>query len=474
MATISSAGMGSGLPVEEIITKLMSIEKAPVTQLQTKASEIQTKISAFGSLQSSVSSFRDAALALTKSDTWGVTTATSSDATAVSVAAGSSAVPGAYAVSVQSLAATQSVASGTYESSSALVGAGDLSIEVGAWDLKEPGFAARAQINAMSIPISATDTLADVRDKINAAGGGVRASIVTDSSGARLVLSSSSTGAENGFKVTGTGGGAAFSYEATDGSSPMTRTQVAADAKAKVNGLDITSASNTLSDVVQGLTMNLTKVTDPSTIQVNVAQDNTTMKASIQAFVTAYNTLSSSLKSQTKYDEATKTAGTLQGDSTAVALQRQLRSMISSPSDASSVFTTLSQVGVEMQADGSLKVNDTKLTGALSSNLQEVKKLFANSSTSTTDTSTDGIARRMRLFGDTVLGTDGMLTTRSKGLSSTLSANQKQQDVYTQRLESTEKRIRAQYTALDTKMASATALTTYITQQIANWNKSTS
>jgi flagellar hook-associated protein 2 len=100
-----------------------------------------------------------------------------------------------------------------------------------------------------------------------------------------------------------------------------------------------------------------------------------------------------------------------------------------------------------------------------------VKKLFANTSL-TDDTSTNGVAQRLRSFGDTVLGTDGMLTTRKAGLSSNLTRNKDQQDAYTTRLESTEKRIRAQYTALDTKVASLTALNTYITQQITNWNKS--
>ena len=470
MASISSAGIGSGLDVESIITKLMSIEKAPVVQLQTQASAIQTKISAFGSLQSAVSTFRDAAQGLTKSDTWGATTATSADAASVSAVGSSSALAGSYAVKVQSLAAAQSVASTAYASSSAVVGAGDMTIEVGAWDLTEPGFAARATINALSIPISSTDTLADVRDKINAAGGAVRASIVTDSSGARLVLSSSTTGASNGFRVTGSGGAAAFTYDATDGSSPMTRTQTASDAKAFVNGLEINSATNNLSDVIQGLTLNLNKVTT-DTVQINVAQDNTAMKTSVQNFVNAYNSLASTLATQTKYDDATKTAGTLQGDSTAVALQRQLRSLVAAPSGASSVFSSLSQVGVELQADGTLKVSDTKLVSALSSNLAEVKKLFANTSL-TDDTSTNGVAQRLRSFGDTVLGTDGMLTTRKAGLSSNLTRNKDQQDAYTTRLESTEKRIRAQYTALDTKVASLTALNTYITQQITNWNKS--
>lgn len=469
MASISSAGIGSGLDVESIITKLMTLEKQPVTQLQTQASTIQTKISAFGTLQSAVSTMRDAASALTKATTWGATAATSSDTSVASVATGTNAIAGNYAVTVQNLAASQSVASTSYASASALVGEGTLTLETGTWDMPEPGFVARATISAMNIAISNTDTLSDVRDKINAAGGGVTATIVTDSSGARLVLSSASTGLANGFRATGTGGAAGFTYDATDGSSPMTRTQTAADSKALINGLEVNSASNSLTDVVQGLTINLTKVSaDP--VQISVTQDNTSIKAAVNSFVTAYNALASTLKSQTKYDESTKTAGTLQGDSTAVSLQRQLRNLVVGDTGASSVFASLSQVGVEMQSDGSLKVNDTKLTSALG-NLPELKKLFANVDAS--DDANDGIAQRLRAFGDAVLGTEGMLTTRTAGLNSSLTRNQNQQDVYTTRMEAVEKRLRAQYTALDTKMASATALNTYITQQIANWNKST-
>ena len=113
MATISSSGIGSALPVEDIISKLMSIEKQPIARLQTAASTIQTKISAFGQLQSAVSSFRDASLALTKATTWGATTATSSDASAISVTTGEDAVAGNYAISVESLATAHSAVSQT-------------------------------------------------------------------------------------------------------------------------------------------------------------------------------------------------------------------------------------------------------------------------------------------------------------------------------------------------------------------------
>jgi flagellar hook-associated protein 2 len=472
--SISSAGIGSGLDVESIITKLMSVEKLPVQTLEDQASTIQTKISAFGSVQSALGAFRDASLALTKNDAWSPTVGTSADASAVTVSTGSTAAAGNYAVTVTNLAASQSVASKTYTSSDELAGEGTLTIEQGSWDIGEPGFAARATISAINIPISSTDSLSAVRDKINAAGAGVTASIVTDSTGARLVLSSSKTGVQNGFRVTTSGSDAlaALTYDPTNNPAGMTLTQTAADATATVNGLAITSDSNTLTNVVDGLSINLLKKTpaDGTSVQLNVAQDNTTIKAKIQAFVDAYNSLSKTLASQTKYDDTSKTAGTLQGDSTAVGLQRQLRSALTGSSGASSVFSTLSSIGLEVQSDGTVKINDTKMTNALA-NLGELKKVFANSGVA--DDGTDGFAQRFRTLGDQVLGTDGSLTTRAAGLATSLKQNETRQDEMNNRLTSTEARLRAQYTALDTKMASFSTLSTYITQQIANWNKST-
>src|SRR5512139_683024 len=156
MASVSSAGIGSGLDVESIVTKLMSIEQRPVAQLQTQASTIQTKISAFGQLQSALSAFRDASSSLSQATTWGATTASSSDAS-LKVTTTDSAVAGSYALSVQSLATSQSVVSGAYASADALVGAGTLHVEIGSFG--QAGFAPQPNLAAMNIDISATDTL---------------------------------------------------------------------------------------------------------------------------------------------------------------------------------------------------------------------------------------------------------------------------------------------------------------------------
>jgi flagellar hook-associated protein 2 len=157
-----------------------------------------------------------------------------------------------------------------------------------------------------------------------------------------------------------------------------------------------------------------------------------------------------------------------------VSLQRQLRNVLTAESPASSTFPSLNSVGVTLQADGTLKIDDTKLTSALNSNPAEVKKLFSASSpiVNPTDPDLNGIATRLRIFTDKILSSDGALTTKSASLNTTLSLNQKRQDEMTARLALTEARMRAQYTSLDTNMAKLTALNTYITNQVAAWNKS--
>lgn len=472
MASVSSAGIGSGLDVESIVTKLMSIEQRPVTQLKTQASTIQTKISAFGQLQSALSTFRDASNALSRATTWGATTASSSDA-GVRVSTSEGAPVGNYAIEVKTLAVPQSAVTGAYDSADALVGPGTLRVEIGSFG--QAGFAPQPNLDAINIDISATDTLTTVRNKINAAGAGVSAIIVNDATGARIIISSTNPGSSSVFRTSGDGGAAAFAFE--PGLDPslnaMTQTQAAADAELKINGLDVISPTNTLTDVVQGLTINLLQPTT-GTAQVTVAQDNDALKKSVDTFVESYNALAKMLRTQTKYDEATKTAGSLQGDSTAVGLQRQLRNLLTSETPASSVYETINSIGLALQSDGTLKVDSTKLTAALNANPAEVKKLFSAYTPQVNDTDPDvnGIATRLRIFADKVLGLDGSLTSKTEGLNTTLKLNQKRQDELTDRLALTEARLRAQYTSLDTNMAKMSALNSYITNQVAAWNKS--
>jgi flagellar hook-associated protein 2 len=479
--SISSAGIGSGLDVSSIVSSLMAVERLPLTKLQTTGSTMQTKLSAFGQMQSLVSAFRDASAALYNADAFSVTSASSSDPTAVSAGSTAQAVPGAYAVSVSALSATQSAvsASGQFTSSTDVVGTGTLTLTLGTWNAGQTAFTPKTGTTSVAIPIGASEnTLAGIRDKINAANAGVSATIVTDATGSRLALQSSATGADNGFRLsvadadgnnTNAAGLSRLAFDPPAGAARMTLTQSAANTQATINGIAVTTPNNTLTDVVGGISFSLGKVTTVP-VTVNVTRNTDSVKNLMTSFVAAYNALNGFLSSATQYDAATKKAALLQGDATTTGLQNQLRQMVGQPGLASPAFGSLSDVGLEFQKDGTLKLNDTKVTAALKK-LPELTT--AMSHVDATKPANNGFAKRLATWADGLLGTDGALTGKSKSIQSQIASNQKDQDKFSDRLTATEARIRSQYTALDKTMSNANALSKYVQQQITTWNKST-
>jgi flagellar hook-associated protein 2 len=477
--SLSSAGIGSGLDVNSIVTQLMAVESRPLNLLKTQADSINTKLSSFGKLQSYFAALRDRSADLSSAVIWSGTIGASSDAAAVKVATSSGAVAASHTVNVTKLAASQTVTSSPQASSSATLNEGSLTIELGTWTgTPNSGFAAKSGATPVTISIGAGETsLSGIRDKINSANAGVTASIVTDANGARLSLRSKSTGAENGFRVTATEttndgvagtGLSALAYDATNASSPMTRSQEAANAAAQVDGIDVTSASNVLNNVIDGLTITLQKPT-AAPVDVSVVSDTDSIKKKVTDFVSAFNDLASYLRTQTAYNPDSKVSGALQGDSSAVALQNQLRGVLNQASTSSSSYTRLSDVGLSLKADGTMALDATKLDSGLS-NLGQLQKLFAASGT---DTASTGFMQRWKKLGDDALGVEGAFSSRTQGLKDSLTRNSKSQDAMSQRLSMTETRMRARYNALDTQMASLNATSTYLSQQITAMNKST-
>lgn len=469
MATISSLGVGSGLDAESLVTSLLEVEKQPITTLQSTNSTLQTKVSAWGTLQSLFSQLQTAATNLTSSTAFTAATATSTDSSAVSVTTGTGSKPGSYAVEVSSLASAQFLAS-----TGTVSGTGTLNFTIGAAGATSP--------KTLQVDItSSEDSMAKIAAKITSAGKdlGISASVVSDASGERLVIRGAS-GADNAFtlSVTNDGDGnssdtsglSALAWSGTD-SSAMKRTQTAASAQAKINGISVTSNSNTLSNVIDGLTLTLGKVTT-SAASVTVSQDNTTIAQGINSFVSAYNALINQIRTQTAYDAESQSAGTLQGDSTATGLLRQLRNLAAGTSGASSVYTRLSSVGIDIKADGTMSVNSSKLTTALNTDIESVAKLFGNVDDS--DTANNGIAERFRQLASQVTGTDGAIATRTDGLKSTIERNTDKIESMEARVALYEKRLRAQYTALDTSMAQLNTLSSYVTNMVAQLNKGNS
>ncbi|MBC7728362.1 MAG: flagellar filament capping protein FliD [Microbacteriaceae bacterium] len=246
----------------------------------------------------------------------------------------------------------------------------------------------------------------------------------------------------------------------------MSRTTSAANASLTINGIAVTAASNTLSNVVDGLTLTLLKATTGD-VDVGVTDDTASGETAGTDFVSAFNTLASFIRTQTAYNTDDKAGGALQGDSATLALQNQLRGVLNEGSSASSTWSRLSDIGLGLKSDGTLETNETKLGNALG-NLSELKKLLATDGGTTGES---GFVRRFKRLADAALGSDGVFESRSAGIRASVSRNGKSQEAMQERLNHTEARLRAQYSALDTKMATLSNLSSYMTQQITQMNR---
>lgn len=468
MATISSPGIGSGLDINSIVTQLVALERRPITLLQQQATKLEAKLSSFGLLQSYVSNLRSAASTLAQPSAWNLTTASSSDATSVSVSSSAGAVASGYAVQVSQLAQAQALASRSYTGTTDTVGTGTLRIEKGTWNEDLTSFTPAPDAALTDIVIALEDaTLEGIRARINAANAGVTASIVTDASGARLVLRSEETGAEQAVRITATdddgnpgdgSGLSALAFDPPSQSGQMVQTQAARNALLSVNGLALETGSNRLDNVVEGLTIQLHRVTS-GPVELTVGADRQGLKGQIEAFVNAYNDINRFLAEQTRYDEASQTAGKLQGDSAAVGMRNQLRAMLQQGGGAS-VFTSLSELGIQAQRDGSLKIDSARLDNALE-NGAEVASFFSNPTEGA-----EGLAVRLRSFATALTSADGSLTARTDGLRATLERNKDQQERYETRAQLVQQRLLRQYQALDGQLGQLSGLGNYVGQQL--------
>ena len=463
MPAITSLGIGSGADLNSLVTQLVAVERAPLQQMRTAASGLQTQVSSYGKLSSLLSGLQTAANKLNNSNLWTQSTARSSDETAVGVVGGSSATPGNFSVSVSKLASSQTVVTNAaLPTATAPVGSGTLTLEVGKWDQQPMNFVPHVGRDPYTIEVEADDTLTSLRDKINSLGAGVTASLVSDSSGVRLSLRSSSSGEENGFRMqasdsdgtdTDANGLSRFAYDPQAGTTGTELKLPAANAQAVINGIPVSSASNDVDGVVDGVTFKLRKENFGSA-EVSVSTDSDAVKKAIQAFADSYNELAKSIADQTRYDPATKQGGPLQGDSAVGSVQRQLRGLINGSSGASSTFQRLSDVGLQLQRDGTLSVNATKLDAALT-NTAELKKAFTNLRRRQ-HAANNGFARRYADLATQVLGSDGTLTTRTQGLQKQLSDEQRRPGTrLNDRVDRFQQRLVQQYTALDGNLAQA-------------------
>ncbi|MDY7537132.1 flagellar filament capping protein FliD [Undibacterium sp. RTI2.1] len=389
--SIQSTGIGSGLDVNSLVSKLMQVESQPLTSLATKQASYQAKVSAYGTLNSALSSFQSAVSNLSKPSVFQSLTATSSDSTIISATAAASATAGTYNIAISQLAQSQSISSVGQASSSDAIGTGastTVSFQLGTitgtatnGTYSGATFAQDTTQTTGTITIDSTNnSLQGIRDAINTAGVGVTASIVGDGSATpyHLVLNSSKTGVASSLKISSTGDATIANLLNYDPSGTQNFTEIsnAQNANLKVNGINITSAANTVTSSLPGVTLNLTKV---GSTTVSVTTNSGSVQNGVNSFVQAYNALNATITSLTAYNSSTQKGGLLLGDSTTQSVQNQIRNSLSaSVNGLGGGLTTLSQIGVSFQKDGSLSLDSTKLSTALTNNFSDVGGLFAS------------------------------------------------------------------------------------------------
>jgi flagellar hook-associated protein 2 len=489
MASISSAGIGSGLDVNNIVTQLVALEKQPLQKLQAKAAAIQARMSAFGQIQSQFSALSEVVSRIAAPGAWMGRSTSSSNTSAATITATTTAQAAAFSLDVDALAQMQSVSSAAL-TTFAPVGAGTLTLRLGSWSAGGAAFTPAAGSADVALTISATDKLSDVAAKINAAGAGVVANVLNDGAGEHLLLKSSATGAAHGFRLQVTDADANLSdelglsrlaFDPSSGAFGMAGAgnpvQYGQDAKARINGLVVTSSSNTLSGNFTGVTINLIATTTTgygtpgevkSPINMAVKEDTGPAMKNVQDFVDAYNTLNQTLSDMTKYDAGSQVAGPFQGDSVIVGLQNVLRNMLVSNNGAGGVYQRLSDVGIQSQRDGSLSVNSVKLAAA-ANNGTALQQLFTADNK---NPMTNGFAVKFAAFAKGVMNSSsGMLHNQANALQKQVDSNSKEQARVSERAAVIEARLRKQYSALDAQMGRLTALNQYVSQQVAQWNK---
>jgi flagellar hook-associated protein 2 len=396
---LTAAGVGSGLDIEGLITQLVAAERDPVeARLERKESELKQEISAFGTLKSALSTFQDSASNLNRLSTYNQRTAASTNDDVVGITARAGAEPGNYSLTVSQLAKAHSLASGSYTSVNDPVGSGTLTFRFGTTSYSEvpegseqipayTGFAVNGERTQAEVVIDASNnTLEGVRDAINDADVGVSAVIVNDGTGFRLLISSEESGAENSLQISvddadgnnaDQGGLSALAFNG--GGSGMTQTLAGQDAVFTLNGLEISHSSNLAEDVIEGISLDLKELTDTGSVTVSVAEDTESLKEGIKDFVDKYNEYLNTINRLTAYDPGTKVAGALQGDFSARSVTSQLRQALTSSVEGfEGAFTSLAEVGITSQVDGTLSISDTKLDAALEEHYDDFVKLFAS------------------------------------------------------------------------------------------------
>ncbi len=351
-----STSAGAGFNVQSMVQAVIAADSGPLTQMQNEITDLQGQAAALNTIESEVTAFQTAVQGL--SDAAGALyaeSATSSDSAVLTASAASGSATGNHTITVSSLATTSSAYSSEFASSTTALPAGSFDLQVGS-------------NAATTITVDSTnDTLSGIASSINSLNLGVTANVITDANGSRLTLVSNTSGAAGNVTVSNDTVGLGF-------------TQIAGtDASLTVDGVSISSGSNQVSGVIPGVTLNLLSASPGIPVSLSVGPDTTQINDVINNFVSAYNKLISDVNSQFAINPTTQQAGVLASDSSISMLQEQLLSMVNTSTIGNNGIVNLASLGINMQDDGTLKVDTSALDQAISADPQAVRNFFQNS-----------------------------------------------------------------------------------------------
>ncbi len=392
MSDIRSPGIGSGIDVNSLVTQLIAAEGAPATRsLDRREANLQAELSAFGSLKGALSSFRSSIGLLANESAFTDISANSSDTDILTATAGDNAVDGSYKLVVNQLADAQSLVTTGFTTTSDVIGTGTLSFKFGTGVYSSGpdtyAFTPDADKATQTVTIdSSNNTVQGVADAINEANIGATASIIFDGSSYRLTIVSSTAGADNAIELSVVDSGDSNNTD-TSGLSQLafntsvtnlSETTAAQNALFTVNGLSVSSSTNSIKDTIQGVTLDLVKADALKPVTIDVSRNQDVVTNAARNFVNAYNSLYSTINDLASYDSENKQGGLLLGDAVIRSVTTQLRNTLNvAASDLPGTFTSLSSIGITTERDGSLKLDNSKLDAAVASDPNAVAALFA-------------------------------------------------------------------------------------------------
>lgn len=445
--TLSSAGLGSGLDVSSIVAKLMQIEQQPLNKLTSDKSDLKTQFSAFGQIQSALDSFKTALSKLKSDSNFSAFKVDSSAATVATATADSTATTGSHSVSVTALAKAQiQVGSEVFSSTSeALSLSGSLSFSQGE--------------NSFSVAVDETDSLEAIKNKINDASDntGVSASILNDGSGNRLVLTAKEAGTSNSITVDGDlassfgfNNSPRYDSDGFEIDPNGSITQEAADAELTVDGVPVTSSTNTLSAVIPGVTLTLKSTGDTT---ISATRDNESLTTLVKGFADAYNQLAKTI------DTMQQKGGTLEADNTATSVMNGLQWIFNNPASiSSSPYSYLAEIGVSFQKDGTIAVDSTMLSSAFDKNFDGVVSLFTDSN--------QGFASRLYSAANDMVTAGGLITNKQDSITSQLRDIDDQTERMKVALTTKEESLRAQFASLDSLIGSMKQTSSFLASKL--------